>query len=199
MKKLVIYGAGGFTLQISGTLRELVDNGIEVVIVDDGDRDELLGFPVLRSVPEDAKVAIAIANPRTRKAIAERLRNFGGVQALSAIVSDHAVIGEGAIICDQVIIEAEARIGRHFHANIYSYVAHECVIGDYVTFAPRVSCNGNVQIGDGAYIGTGAIIRQGIKGKPLVIGEGATVGMGAVVTKDVPAWATVYGNPARVK
>jgi acetyltransferase-like isoleucine patch superfamily enzyme len=89
------------------------------------------------------------------------------------------------------------RIGRSFHANIYSYVAHDCRIGDFVTFAPKVCCNGNVHVHDGAYIGTGAVIRQGTPEKPLVIGEGAVVGMGAVVTRDVAPGATVVGNPAR--
>jgi acetyltransferase-like isoleucine patch superfamily enzyme len=90
-----------------------------------------------------------------------------------------------------------ARIGRFFHGHLYSYVEHDCVIGDFVTFAPRVSCNGNVHIGDHAYIGTGAVIRQGNPDKPLIIGEGAVVGMGAVVTKDVEPFTTVVGNPAR--
>lgn len=48
-------------------------------------------------------------------------------------------------------------IGRSFHANIYSYVAHDCIIGDYVTFAPSVKCTGNVVIEDCVYIGTGAM------------------------------------------
>jgi acetyltransferase-like isoleucine patch superfamily enzyme len=55
-----------------------------------------------------------------------------------------------------------------------------------------------VHVGDGAYIGTGAVLRQGTPDKPLVIGEGAVVGMGAVVTKDVAPRATVVGNPARL-
>ena len=71
------------------------------------------------------------------------------------------------------------------------------LIGDYVTFAPRVSCNGNVVVEDYAYIGTGAVLKQGSKSKPLVIGKGATVGMGAVVTKDVPPNTVVVGNPAK--
>ena len=66
-----------------------------------------------------------------------------------------------------------------------------------MTFAPAVKCNGNIIVEDHAYIGTGAIIKQGKPCQPLVIGKGAVVGMGAVVTKDVPAGATVVGNPAR--
>ena len=48
-------------------------------------------------------------------------------------------------------------------------------------------------IGDGAYVGSGALIRQGI-----TIGAGAVVGMGAVVVRDVAPGETVVGNPARV-
>ena len=94
------------------------------------------------------------------------------------------------------MITSNAQIGSFFQANIYSYVAHDCKIGDFVTFAPRVSCNGNVVIEDHAYIGTGAVIRQGTADRPIVIGSGAVVGMGAVVTKSVPPGTTVVGNPA---
>jgi acetyltransferase-like isoleucine patch superfamily enzyme len=66
-----------------------------------------------------------------------------------------------------------------------------------VTFAPGVHCNGNILIEDHAYIGSGAVIKQGHAGNPLIIGKGATVGMGAVVTRSVPAGAVVVGNPAR--
>ena len=108
------------------------------------------------------------------------------------------MLGVGAILCPFVTISSNTRIGKHFHANLYPYVAHDCVIGDYVTFAPNVQCNGNVHIGDGVYIGTGAMIRQGTVDQPLTIGAGAVIGMGAVVTKPVAAGVTVVGNPARV-
>ena len=95
------------------------------------------------------------------------------------------------------MIEPLARIGRHFHSNVFSFVGHESVLGDYVTFGPRATCNGNVHIGDHAYIGANAVIRQGTHDKALKIGRGAFVGMGAVVTSDVPDGAVVVGNPAR--
>jgi sugar O-acyltransferase (sialic acid O-acetyltransferase NeuD family) len=115
----------------------------------------------------------------------------------AALIGRDVDIGPGAIICDFSAVTASAVIGRHFHCNIYSYIAHDCVIGDYVTFAPRVCCNGNVHVHDHAFIGTGAALKQGTPDKPLVIGEGVVVGMGAVVTKDVPPFTTVIGNPAR--
>jgi acetyltransferase-like isoleucine patch superfamily enzyme len=94
-------------------------------------------------------------------------------------------------------LTSNVKIGQHFHANIYSYVEHDCVIGDYVTFAPAVKCNGNIMIEDHAYIGAGAVIKQGEPGKPTVIGQGAVVGMGAVVTKSISPGITVVGNPAQ--
>ena len=46
-------------------------------------------------------------------------------------------------------------------------------------------------------MGTGAVIKQGQPGRPIVIGRGAVIGMGAVVTKDVSSGSIVVGNPAR--
>lgn len=113
-------------------------------------------------------------------------------------ILDCNIIGTGSVFCPNTMVTSNARIGKFFQCNIYAYVAHDCVIGDFVTFSPGVRCNGRVHIDDYAYIGTNAIIREGTSEKPLRIGKGAVVGMGAVVTKDVPAGATVVGNPARL-
>jgi acetyltransferase-like isoleucine patch superfamily enzyme len=50
-----------------------------------------------------------------------------------------------------------------------------------------------IHIGDGAWIGAGAIVLQGV-----TVGEGAIVAAGAVVTKDVPPYTMVAGVPAVV-
>jgi len=178
------------------------------VFIDDGaTTPQINGQPVLgreaflAMESERKSVAIAIANSAIRQNIERSMleKGIGIVDVLSAhaTIMDDVVIGPGSIISPFVTITSNIRIGRSFHCNISSYVEHDCIIGDYVTFAPGVRCNGNVHIGDHSYVGSGAIIKQGIAGKPLRIGERAVIGMGAVVTKDVPAGTTVIGNPAR--
>ena len=49
-----------------------------------------------------------------------------------------------------------------------------------------------IVIGDGAWIGAGAIILPGI-----TIGEYAVIGAGSVVTKDIPAYTIAAGNPCK--
>jgi sugar O-acyltransferase (sialic acid O-acetyltransferase NeuD family) len=141
-------------------------------------------------------VSIAIAASHIRQTLAEKCAaaNIPLIEARAASVvqMDEVVIGVGACLSPFVTLTSNIRIGRCFHANLYSYVEHDCVIGDFVTFAPGAKVNGNVTIGDHAYIGSGAIVRQGI-----TIGAGAIVGMGAVVTRDVPPGVTVVGNPAK--
>lgn len=51
-----------------------------------------------------------------------------------------------------------------------------------------------INIGRNVWIGGGAIILPGV-----TIGDDALIGAGSVVTRDVPAGATVVGNPARMR
>lgn len=211
MKKVAIFGVSGFGREVMPNARKLwlkSGDDFELVFVDDSPQSgyvnghRVLSFSNWINEPGDSHhINIAIANSKVREEIVERcIKNsveFYEVRAENIIQLDEVCIGVGAILCPFVTLTSNVKIGTHFHANIYSYVAHDCIVGDYVTLAPGVMCNGNVTIEDHAYIGTGAIIKQGNPGNPLVIGRGAIVGMGAVVTKSVPPYTTVIGNPAK--
>lgn len=208
-----VYGASGCGRGIMPLAREqLRREGVapqRLVFVDDGkvnssiNGQRALSYADFLAEPAcERHIVLAIANSAVRERLATKCAADGirawSVAAANVVVMDDAVIGEGSALSPFVTITSNIRIGRHFHANLYSYVEHDCVIGDFVTFAPGVKCNGNIVIEDHAYIGSGAVIKQGKPGNPLLIGRGAVVGMGAVVTKNVPAGATVVGNPARI-
>lgn len=206
-----IYGTGGCGRGILPLARNQLAGNPDaelVFISDDAAEGTVNGHKVLdfdsffAAEANTRSVAIAVANSRIRETIAERCERAGAtfftVRAANAVQMDDVELGEGALISPFVTLTSNIRIGRHFHANLYSYVEHDCVIGDYVTFAPGVRCNGNVHIGNHAYLGSGAVIRNGKPGRPISIGAHAVVGMGAVVTRDVAPGATVVGVPARV-
>lgn len=208
-----IYGASGFGRGVMPLARKqlshLAAQDYELVFIDDGENrafingHKVYNFEEFTNLPAQEKyVAIAIANSKIREKLVLKLDLVGikawSVYADTMIMMDEVNIGEGAVLCNHVHFTSNIQIGKYFHANYFSYVAHDCVIGDYVTFAPGVKCNGNIHIEDHAYIGSGAVIKQGTPDQPLVIGKGAVVGMGAVVTKSVPPGVTVIGNPARI-
>jgi len=214
--KFAIYSCEGFAREILPILRQNCENSIpkekrDIVFVDDNPQwhgNVVNGIRVIsfedlcREKKRDRLISVAVANTRTRKKLVNKCQSegfqFSDIVSKNSLIYDTNDIGQGAILCANTIITSNAKIGKHFHCNIYSYVAHDCIIGDFVTFAPRVCCNGRIIIDDFAYIGTGAVFKQGVQGKPLRVGEGAVVGMGAVVTKDVPPNVTVVGNPARI-
>ena len=213
-KVFAIYGASGCGRSLMPVAVDQLQrlNGqaeSQIVFIDDALVEDTtvngytaMNYTKFKSMDSNGKfVLIAIANSSIRQKIADKLIqdeiSLWTVQGTTTLIMDEVSIDTGAALSPFVTIAANVTIGKCFHANLYSYVEHDCVIGDYVTFAPRVSCNGNIHIHDHAYIGAGAVIKQGTPDKPLVIGKGAIVGMGAVVTRNVPAGAVVVGNPAR--
>jgi sugar O-acyltransferase (sialic acid O-acetyltransferase NeuD family) len=212
-----IYGASGQGRETLPLARAMLEQrrrddrswaGYELVFVDDAPPSAIvngyrcLRYEEYRDLEAPTKYFnVAIAAHGVRRAVVERCERDGmrlfSVTAGNVVMLDEAQIDAGCILMPFVTLTSNIRVGRCFHANSYSYVAHDCVVGDYVTFAPAAKCNGNVVVEDEAYIGSGAVLRQGKPGTPLVIGRGAVVGMGAVVTKSVPPGVTVVGNPAR--
>lgn len=207
-KVLGVYGASGFGREVMPLVEQQFGSSYDLLFIDDeAGKEKVNGYSVVsyesfKILSHQKKaIVIAIANSKVRETLGEKTIRDGidivSVRSENSVIYDQNEIGEGAIFCAYTTVTSNVKIGNAFHCNIYSYVAHDCIIGDYVTFAPQVMCNGNVYIEDHVYIGTGAMIKQGTPDRPIVIGEGAVIGMGAVVTKSVKPGDVVFGVPAK--
>lgn len=119
-----------------------------------------------------------------------------------------ATIGTDCTLSAGVFVENDVRVGNRVTiksgVQLWDGVCLEddVFIGPNVSFAndpfPRSNVRPSVFLSTtvrrGASIGANATILPGLN-----IGRGAMVGAGSVVTRDVPDFAKVYGNPARIK
>jgi sugar O-acyltransferase (sialic acid O-acetyltransferase NeuD family) len=217
-KSIGIYGAGGFGREIMPMLKHgcrIFDSkGRKIKVKEsffietDPKASQINGYEIISE--EDLNYignphvffSVAIADSRVREKIAHRMEVNGHMTSTlidkTAILHASSSLGEGAILSHLAIVTANTNIGKYFHGNYRSYVAHDCTIDDFVTFAPGASCNGNVKIDEHVYVGSNATIKQGTASNPIHIGKNSIIGMGAVVIKDVPENVVVAGNPARV-
>jgi acetyltransferase-like isoleucine patch superfamily enzyme len=101
-------------------------------------------------------------------------------------------IGRYGSIADKV----EIMLGGNHHTDListYPFGALHDLWPEARSHPYKDYSNGDVAIGHDVWIGTGAIILSGV-----TIGHGAVVAARAVVTKDVPPYAIVGGNPAKI-
>lgn len=130
-------------------------------------------------------------------------------------IRNGAVIGKNCTIGKNVFIDADVRIGDNCKIQNNASLYHGTMIENGVFIGPHVILTndklprairpdgkpkgiedwtvGKILIKYGASIGAGAIILPNV-----TVHEYVLIGSGSVVTKDVPAFALVYGNPARV-
>ncbi len=135
------------------------------------------------------------------------------VSPLAGFVPDQVVLGDASYIAGYAYVTGEITMGAHSTINPYTVVRGKVKMGDGVRIGAHASVLGfnhnsddptrpiwqqgvsakGIVIGDDVWIGSGAIVLDG-----LTIDSHAIIAAGAVVTKDVPEYAIVGGNPARV-
>jgi serine O-acetyltransferase len=141
----------------------------------------------------------------------EILSSWAGVQALLAHRAAHALLETGVPLLPRVIayltraitgveIHPAARIGNEFFIDHGSgvVIGETATIGNRVTLYQGVTLGGtgfqrgkrHPSLGDNVTVGSGAKLLG-----PIAVGDGAKVGANTVVVEDVPAGATVVGNP----
>jgi UDP-N-acetylglucosamine acyltransferase len=111
------------------------------------------------------------------------------------------VIGERNIIREHVTMHTGTvggggvtTVGSDSLYMVGAHVAHDCVIGDRVTFANNATLGGHVVIGDFVFMGGLCAVHQFTR-----IGRYSFVGGGGVVTKDIIPYGSVWGNHAHLE
>jgi len=146
------------------------------------------------------------------------------IHPLADVQSKH--IGEGTNIWQFCVVLPQAVIGKNCNINALTLIENDVNIGDNVTIKSGVQVWDGLRIADNVFIGPNVTFTNDFlprsKVRPVkflethieqhasiganatvvggvTIGKYAMVGAGSVVTRNVPAYALVYGNPARLK
>lgn len=209
MKKIAIYGAGGFGWEVAW-LAESCNEAYDVVcFVDDEpavigkhlNDIPVLGFTELKHQFPGISIVAAIGSPSVRQAVVEKLARAGFISEQlihpRTEISRWVEIGEGAVICAGCIFTTNIRINNHVQINLDCTIGHDVVMEDYTTLAPGVHVSGWVHFGKRVYVGTGAVFINGTQENPLVIGDDVVIGAGACVTQSI-GYGTWGGGTCKV-
>ncbi|HLF84877.1 MAG TPA: acetyltransferase [Blastocatellia bacterium] len=210
--EIAIYGGGGFARELAWLIESCnVDAEVYRIVcfIDDNEANQgkvlntipVTGLDAARERFPNARVVGGVGTPLTRQRVTEKAAAAGF--EFETIIhprverSRWIEIGLGTVICAGNILTTNIALGQHVQLNLDCTIGHDVIIGDYTTLAPGVHISGWVHFGKRVYVGTGAVLINGVPESPLTIGDDAVIGAGACVTKPVAASVTVVGVPAK--
>lgn len=208
MKNAVIIGAGTQGQVYASYLKEA---GVNIIgFIDDNpdlENKEVIGIPVLgkykdlfledfKSKIQDVYCPIGVNSVRVEYLSTLKKEGYGipGFLHHTVSIAPDVTIGEAVYMLAGNIVMPHTTIGNYIMINMDSTIAHHVTLEDGVFMSSGVNIGALINVRENAYIGMGVTAMTGVE----EIGKETLVGAGTVIIKDVPEYATVVGNPARV-
>lgn len=193
---MYLIGAGGHAKVVRDIL-DACNIPFSGVVTDNLKEVTFMEKKILHSMDGVDEAIICVGNNRTRKKLAEELSQQGVTFGMgihpSVIMSKYASVDEGTVIMQGVVIQSCAKIGKHCIVNTSASIDHDNVLGDFVHISPHATLCGEVEVGEGTWIGAGTVVKQCVK-----IGKWSIIGAGSVVVNDIPDGVLAYGNPCKI-
>lgn len=191
-----IIGLGGFGREVFYSL-SLDDQKNCVFFVDDELFENQKNYlPLSKFDPNIYEVIVAIGDCETRNIVVEKLpkstKFFTHIHPSAIILDPDVIIGEGSVICANVVITTNVKIGKHCHLNLSCTIGHDTIIGDFTTISPSANVSGNCSIGSKVFLGTNCSLRE-----KIIISDNVKIGLNAGVIKNISEPGIYVGTPCK--
>ena len=213
MKKLIIIGGAGNGTVILSTVEDINDDHPQWEILgflNDFETQPINGYPVLGKIDrsgvdnflkyDDVFFLFTLISTKFNHHFIHRLvdleipqQKFATIIHPTAVVSRFSQIGRGVMIQPFVSIGPNVQLGDHIQVYAQALIGHNSRLADYAYVANNACVGAAVHLCEGAYLGTNSSTLENV-----TLGKWSLVGMGSVVIHDVPGFAKVAGNPAKV-
>lgn len=201
MKRLFIYGSGGFGQEVFDVASRM-NLFHEINFIDDFNYDNVGVFHSDYAFDNFLPLGscfftVSVGDIALRNSLIERIRQRGGEFATlidpTAVVSPSAIMSEGIIICQLAFIGPNVKLGQFVVVNSSAIVGHDIVVGNNSVVSSGAKIGGNTLIAESVYLGMGCVVKEGLK-----LDRRSVLGMGAVLHSDLDSYMLAIGNPARV-